>query len=763
MGCIGRSLSEGAVDLMQSRAAQERRRELNTFDLSEITRGDLINMIVEPSEPSYRRTEQGTIQHGGFCVVVKAWDDTKQKALAIKILNSMITNVDAWRPYLVAAYQEVLLTKRARLLAPMYMKQHFLQIHGVHLDERDHICIAMELCNVKDMQERMQKMQVVREILGGRLLGYPIEAVQGIMWQLLRILVVLKHADIVHRDIKLENLLVGRRIAMVAPKLEGQLDETAGLSKSEYTGAQGGAAAPAPSSGEPTISSHLDAPRSDAASGTSAGSPGALLIPMARELSGVTLSRGGGDGDRGGDDDEDDDEDGDGDGDGDGYHFSARLSSESSNGQGPAGTPLVSHELQHGLPQASPSSTVRGECEGDREGGHDTASKGRGSEMEVQGGGDGGGGGGGGVGIGPAGFFPADAARSKGSKGAPSPVNGRQSQGQVQVHGPHLSKSQTKFGTSSAGASTASGFTSAGHRMVSSSDLTSVGAGTGSSHAIAGSRMRSTAVASSPMETASPLDSGAAMDSGRTPASDYSDNSRVPLVGTVSTRSPADKDEDEADVVESPEEQEAMQHPDFTSMRSRVERDLRALGPHPGTGMSTETDAAQVFRSEDPEHARYIAEKTDAKFWAVPPKQGGHVLVLGDFGLATELFNKDVMYAKTPGTGQYIAPELFYEGTKDEMSNPAGKQDMFSAGVLMHILLTGYKPFRARQPMRTEQQQGQEKGQAKETSAGDSSRGAADIVGPRSARGSMLSDVPAPTASISGSSRSIGDISHGLS
>ena len=102
---------------MQSRAAQERRRELNTFDLSEITRGDLINMIVEPSEPSYRRTEQGTIQHGGFCVVVKAWDDTKQKALAIKILNSMITNVDAWRPYLVDL----------RSMQPVLHEQPYLQ------------------------------------------------------------------------------------------------------------------------------------------------------------------------------------------------------------------------------------------------------------------------------------------------------------------------------------------------------------------------------------------------------------------------------------------------------------------------------------------------------------------------------------------------------------------------------------------------------------------------------------------------------------
>ena len=73
--------------------------------------------IVEPSEPSYRRTEQGTIQHGGFCVVVKAWDDTKQKALAIKILNSMITNVDAWRPYLVDL----------RSMQPVLHEQPYLQ------------------------------------------------------------------------------------------------------------------------------------------------------------------------------------------------------------------------------------------------------------------------------------------------------------------------------------------------------------------------------------------------------------------------------------------------------------------------------------------------------------------------------------------------------------------------------------------------------------------------------------------------------------
>jgi len=92
--------------------------------------------------------------------------------------------------------------------APDSLKQHFLAISSAHKDADGRICIEMELCEDMDLHARLCSVRKVRHTVGSSNLGYPVEAVQGIMWQVLRIIEVLEALGVRHRDIKLENLLV---------------------------------------------------------------------------------------------------------------------------------------------------------------------------------------------------------------------------------------------------------------------------------------------------------------------------------------------------------------------------------------------------------------------------------------------------------------------------------------------------------------------------------------------------------------------------
>jgi serine/threonine protein kinase len=59
-----------------------------------------------------------------------------------------------------------------------------------------------------------------------------------------------------------------------------------------------------------------------------------------------------------------------------------------------------------------------------------------------------------------------------------------------------------------------------------------------------------------------------------------------------------------------------------------------------------------------------------------------------DFGLAVSLENLDLVKSGTPG---FIAPEIFTHYSYNT------KVDMFSAGVILFSLLTGYFPFSSKE------------------------------------------------------------------
>jgi serine/threonine protein kinase len=70
-------------------------------------------------------------------------------------------------------------------------------------------------------------------------------------------------------------------------------------------------------------------------------------------------------------------------------------------------------------------------------------------------------------------------------------------------------------------------------------------------------------------------------------------------------------------------------------------------------------------------------------------KSGGVCVKLGDFGMAT-FVGKDNLVRGRCGTPGYVAPEIMSAKKNGGYEN---KVDMFSAGVLMYILLCGYEPF----------------------------------------------------------------------
>ena len=62
---------------------------------------------------------------------------------------------------------------------------------------------------------------------------------------------------------------------------------------------------------------------------------------------------------------------------------------------------------------------------------------------------------------------------------------------------------------------------------------------------------------------------------------------------------------------------------------------------------------------------------------------------LGDFGMAT-FVGEDGLVRGRCGTPGFVAPEIFEAKVNGGYEN---KVDMFSAGVLMYVLLCGYEPF----------------------------------------------------------------------
>jgi len=62
---------------------------------------------------------------------------------------------------------------------------------------------------------------------------------------------------------------------------------------------------------------------------------------------------------------------------------------------------------------------------------------------------------------------------------------------------------------------------------------------------------------------------------------------------------------------------------------------------------------------------------------------------LGDFGMATFVGEENLIYGRC-GTPGYVAPEIFMAGKNEGYRNNV---DVFSAGVTLYVLLSGYEPF----------------------------------------------------------------------
>lgn len=111
-------------------------------------------------------------------------------------------------------------------------------------------------------------------------------------------------------------------------------------------------------------------------------------------------------------------------------------------------------------------------------------------------------------------------------------------------------------------------------------------------------------------------------------------------------------------------------------------------------GVLTETEAAEMMYDlltcvaamnqagvahRDLKPANILIEKSE---------NGGKVK-LGDFGMATFVGEDNLIYGRC-GTPGYVAPEIFMAGKNEGYINNV---DVFSAGVTLYVLLSGYEPF----------------------------------------------------------------------
>lgn len=70
-------------------------------------------------------------------------------------------------------------------------------------------------------------------------------------------------------------------------------------------------------------------------------------------------------------------------------------------------------------------------------------------------------------------------------------------------------------------------------------------------------------------------------------------------------------------------------------------------------------------------------------------KESHHEIVIADFGLAAFL-NEEILF-KRCGTPGFVAPEILMYKEEDPFYDE--KCDIFSAGVIFYILVTGKQPF----------------------------------------------------------------------
>lgn len=90
-----------------------------------------------------------------------------------------------------------------------------------------------------------------------------------------------------------------------------------------------------------------------------------------------------------------------------------------------------------------------------------------------------------------------------------------------------------------------------------------------------------------------------------------------------------------------------------------------------------------IHRDLKPENLLYYTDEADG------------LLKITDFGLATHLEDPDDLMKTTCGTLHYVAPEVL-------LGHPYSKEvDLWSLGVILYVLLSGYLPFYAEQKKQT--------------------------------------------------------------
>ena len=69
-------------------------------------------------------------------------------------------------------------------------------------------------------------------------------------------------------------------------------------------------------------------------------------------------------------------------------------------------------------------------------------------------------------------------------------------------------------------------------------------------------------------------------------------------------------------------------------------------------------------------------------------------IIIADFGLATLPSTEEALILKKCGTPGYMAPEILEQSEEDPNFSVDIESDIFSLGIIFHIVLTGKSPFK---------------------------------------------------------------------